>query len=238
MLNYKYDVLEIPFNAEEKLIIATDNSGSIGMKPLDEVSIDYETVSYYAFRVAYMECIAAGGDPFSVILHNFNDENVWNALIKGINKGCQEVGLENISITGSTETNFKLNQSAIGLVVLGRKRTQTDKKFNPQKAEIAIIGKPLVGKAVVDEASMIAPLSLYKELSKLPDLGLIYPISSKGIKDAVSKQINQTINYPKNLDVKASSGPATSFLIIYDAKISRLIQTKAKNYIQMVETLN
>ncbi|MFL6559685.1 MAG: ATP-binding protein, partial [Bacillus sp. (in: firmicutes)] len=63
------DIVRIPFNGEDSLIIACDNSGAIGMKEHDLVRVPYETVAYYAFRVAVMECIAAGGVPISVLLH-------------------------------------------------------------------------------------------------------------------------------------------------------------------------
>src|SRR5699024_11435913 len=103
--------------------------GEIGMNDLDEVQVKNLTDSDYAFRVAYMECCASGSTPFSIILHNFNDQTVWNELIEGINFGLAEVNLNNIPITGSTETNFALNQSALGLVILGKKKIQTEKKF-------------------------------------------------------------------------------------------------------------
>ena len=68
-----------------------------------------------------MECIAAGGKPFSVVLHNFCGNDSWGELVKGIEKGLKELNLQDVSITGSTESNFHLQQSAIGLVVLGEK---------------------------------------------------------------------------------------------------------------------
>lgn len=237
MLNYCYDAEEILMN-EEVIVVAADNSGSIGMKELDDVKVSYETVSYYTFRVAYMECIAAGGNPFAIVLHNFNDEDVWHQLIKGINKGLKEVNLENIPITGSTETNFKLNQSALGLVVLGKKTYEKKNKVRPKQLELAIIGKPLVGQAVIDEQEKVAPLSLYKELSEISGVDLIYPISSKGIKYTIDRQVNQEITYPKHLDITASSGPGTSFLIVYDTKISQLIKQKTSDYLQMIHTLS
>src|SRR5699024_11623459 len=112
---------------------------------------NYQTVSYYAFRVAYMECVAAGGTPFSIILHNFNDQTVWNELIEGINLGLAEVNLKNIPITGSTETNLALNQSALGLVILGKKKIKTEKNYNLEIAKLDVIGKALVEQDLLEE---------------------------------------------------------------------------------------
>ena len=96
----------------------------------------------------------------------------------------------------------------------------------------------LVGQAVIDEQDKVAPLSLYRELSETSGVNLIYPISSKGIKHAIDRQVNQLITYPNHLDITASSGPGTSFLIVYDTKISQLIKQKTTDYLQMVHTLS
>ena len=237
MYKFKHDVLEIPINNDDTLVIASDNSGAIGMKALDEVKVNYQTVSYYAFRVAYMECVAAGGTPFSIILHNFNDQTVWNELIEGINFGLAEVNLNNIPITGSTETNFALNQSALGLVVLGKKKIQMEKKFNPEIAKLAVIGKPLVGQELLDDESSVAPLSLYKKLATLQGVGLIRPISSKGIKYEIERQVSHSIDSPNELDIEKSSGPSTSFLVIYDTDIHSVITDMAGKHIQLINTL-
>ena len=41
------DVITIPINGEESLIIASDNSGAIGMKEQDHVHVSYETIAYF-----------------------------------------------------------------------------------------------------------------------------------------------------------------------------------------------
>lgn len=237
MYKFKHDAEEIQFNQDEAIIVATDNSGAIGMKPLDTVQIDYKTMSYYAFRVAYMECVAAGGEPFSVIIHNFNDEMVWDELISGITLGLKEVGLANISITGSTETNFRLDQSALGIVILGKKARKKNTFVNAESLEMGIIGKPMVGQAVKDNEKSVAPLRLYDNISKMPEVTLIRPISSKGIKYEVDRQINQSFTYPTDLDICKSAGPATCFLVIYDSKIHDTIKELAGEHLQMIEPI-
>ena len=51
----------------ETLVLASDNSGGIGLKDMDMVKTPYDIVAYYGFRVAVMECMAAGGAPISVV---------------------------------------------------------------------------------------------------------------------------------------------------------------------------
>src|SRR5699024_11718619 len=105
------DTLIIPFNNQEELVIASDNIGAIWMKPLDEVTTPYYVVSYFGFRVAYMDCVAAGGKSFAISLMNFNGDGVWEELLHGIDKGVKELQINDLPITGSTETNFPLQQS-------------------------------------------------------------------------------------------------------------------------------
>ena len=74
MIHIPSNALIIPWNEEEDLVIAADNSGSIGEKELDDVQVPYDIVSYYAFRVAYMDCVANRGVHYAIVLQSFNDE--------------------------------------------------------------------------------------------------------------------------------------------------------------------
>src|SRR5699024_3543619 len=115
------DTLIIPFNDQEELVIASDNIVAIGMKSLDDVTIPYNVVSYYAFRVVYMDCFEAGVKPFAISLMNFNGDEVWEELLHGIDKGVNELQIHDLPITGSTETNFTLQQSATSITILGKR---------------------------------------------------------------------------------------------------------------------
>jgi hypothetical protein len=222
------DTITIPLNSKEALIIASDNSGGIGMKAEDHVQVSYETVAYYSFRVAAMECIAAGGEPISVVLHNFCGDDSWSELVNGVQKGLAELNLEDIPITGSTESNFHLKQSAVGLVVLGKKPFDkiTDKMFS-NDLKFAIIGKPLVGNEVIDFAQEIVPLSTFREVSNLQD-SMIWPVGSKGILSEFnqmfpSKEFTKEM-LETNLDVLKSSGPATCFIVAFEQNQEEVIK--------------
>src|SRR4051812_37735390 len=116
----KRDILVVPMNEWESLVISSDNSGGVGLKEKDIVRTPYEVVAYYGFRVAAMECMAAGGVPLSVVVHNFCGDDSWEALLRGVNRGLAEMGMMTVSITGSTESNFTMLQSALGMVVFGK----------------------------------------------------------------------------------------------------------------------
>ncbi|MDR7077568.1 hypothetical protein J2Y03_002592 [Neobacillus niacini] len=228
------DVITIPINGDESLIIASDNSGAIGMKEHDQVHVSYQTVAYFSFRVAVMECIAAGGKPFSVVLHNFCGNDSWGELVKGIEKGLEELNRQDVSITGSTESNFHLQQSAIGLVVLGKKHVDKQNELHiSSHHKFAVIGSPLVGNEVVDFANQVVPLLTFLEVSKLKDV-ITWPVGSKGILTELN-QIFPTKVFTKdrleiNLDVIKSSGPSTCFIIVYDQDQEDEIKRLAAGY--------
>lgn len=206
------DALVIPINQHDCLVIATDNSGAIGMKEQDFVKVAYETVGYFSFRVAVMECLATGAKPMAVVIQNFCGNKEWSKLVAGVEKGIAEMGLEGVQITGSTESNFPLVQSVVGLNVIGVKSLDDKKETNFEK--VALIGMPLVGNEVIENVNEVAPLSLFYQISQLVDC-VVWPVGSKGVGHELKRmgldafEVSGEINYSK------SGGPATSFLVGY-----------------------
>ncbi|MDR7235639.1 ATP-binding protein [Neobacillus drentensis] len=222
------DIVTIPFNGVDSLIVACDNSGAIGMKEDDLVQVPYETVAYYAFRVAVMECIAAGGEPIAVLLHNFCGNEPWDELVSGIEKGISELKLFDVRISGSTESNFSLLQSAVGLVVLGKKSiAPTTEITYSNQLKFAIIGRPLVGNEVIEHKEDVVPLSVFQEVSKVNDV-MIWPVGSKGILYEInqmfpSQEFSQEMII-SNVDILKSAGPSTCFLTVFRSDQEETIQ--------------
>lgn len=233
------DVISIPFQDKESLIIASDNSGAIGMKEHDHVQVSYETVGYFSFRVAAMECIAAGGEPVSVILQNFCGNESWSALVNGIQKGLTELNRKDVMITGSTESNFHLRQSAVGLSVLGRK--PVDKKTElvySEQLQLAVIGLPLVGNEVIEQHEKVVPLSLFQKICNLKEV-MVWPVGSKGILFELNQMFpNQRITPDRlrtMIDVLKSSGPATCFIVVYHPVQEEEIRQLTSEYFHSIK---
>lgn len=225
------DALTIPINDKESLVIATDNSGGIGMKEQDLVKVAYDTVGYFSFRVAMMECIAAGGRPIAVVLQNFCGDEEWSKLVSGIEKGITELGLEGIQVTGSTESNFPLVQSVVGLNVIGLQSNDNSKK-QLEKCKVALIGLPLVGEEVIFQADDVAPLSLFYHLSLLEDT-VVWPVGSKGVQHELQRLgftgDSDEINFQK------SGGPSTSFLVVYPPKVEQKVRDLSGKYFHFIK---
>ncbi|MBK5499278.1 ATP-binding protein [Peribacillus sp. TH14] len=225
------DSLILPFTESQSLVVSCDNSGGIGLKEKDLVQVPYEVVGYFSFRVAVMECLAAGGSPMTVVLHNFCGDEAWDALKIGVMKGMDEIGLD-LSITGSTESNMPLLQSALGLMVIGKRRNERVMKPILQR-KMALIGKPLVGEEVMKQQEWIAPLSLYKSLCELEEVQVL-PVGSKGIAnewkhldpngEGVSAHIRSQV------DIEKSSGPSTCFLIAYPEHLEDEIKLQSGSF--------
>lgn len=233
----KRDVAVIPFDARLELVVACDNSGGIGTKPHDIVAVSYSTVSYYSFRVAYMECVSAGAVPFSVVLYNFCGNDALGSLMEGIEKGIGELGLEDLAITGSTETNFSLNQSAVGMTVIGRreKKKEVPLRFT-ERTKVAVIGKPLVGKEVIEYGGDVAPLRLFQWFSRQEKVLAILPVGSKGILYELRRLFAVGIlQFSCELDLKKSAGPSTCFIVVYDETAEDIIRKQSGRLYQPVQ---
>lgn len=223
------DALTIPFGDSSSLVIACDNSGGIGMKEKDVVTVPYDVTAYYSFRVAVMECMAAGAAPLTVVLHNFCGDDAWQELVRGIHRGMDEVGIQ-MPITGSTESNMELVQSALGILVIGKK--ENHRKDRPEiHRKIAVIGKPLVGEEVMVQSELVAPLSLFKWCAEQAEVRAL-PVGSKGIayewKQLNSEEVPDEI--ASQVDVLKSSGPSTCFLLSYPEHMETVLKQKCGDY--------
>jgi hypothetical protein len=219
----KRDFSIIPLSEHQSLLIAADNSGAIGMKDLDTVKTSYDIVAYYSFRVAFMECLSGGGKPISVVLHNFCSDESWDSIMSGVQKGLKEAGYPDIKVTGSTESNFHLLQSALGLVVIGlMDGPYVEPTFSVNKKKFAVIGSPLVGEAVLSESHQVIPLNLFQELCALNGTEIL-PVGSKGILHELktildSPQITKD-NVRCEVDLLKTSGPSTCILMAFPSEL-------------------
>lgn len=204
------------------LIIAADNSGAVGNKQDDIVRVPYETVGYFSARVALMECVAAGGEPFAAILHNFSGDDAWLLLCDGVKQAVAEIGCT-LELTGSTESNFVMNQSATGVVIIGRHVRNID-QFDRNTVRYGVIGKPLVGTEVLENPDDVASLAIFKKINSMPGVESVIPVGSKGIRHELEQITGKSFECGLNLE--KSSGPATCFIIaVQETAVEAVEQT-------------
>lgn len=103
-------------------IVTTDNSGGIGEKPGDIVAAPDHVTAYFAARVALLEQWASHAEPVTIVIHNFSGSASWDKYVAGVTDLFQEAGLVVPKISGSTETNMELVQSAMAVTMIGEKK--------------------------------------------------------------------------------------------------------------------
>ncbi|MCA1058612.1 ATP-binding protein [Rossellomorea aquimaris] len=226
------DVLSVTINEEDELIIASDCSGGIGTKTDDVVRVDPEVVGYFSFRVAAMECLAVGACLRTVQLMNFTSDAVWEKYTQGVRKGLSELDLEDVPITGSSESNFSLNQSALGVTCIGIRKKES-RQVSRGRLSYALIGTPLVGDEVLRQKSSVAPLALFKKCIEHPSIFDLLPVGSKGVRHELSVITGKPLT-EKDVsslhDLEKSSGPATSFIIAFQSEEEPAVRKLTESY--------
>lgn len=191
-------------------IVTTDNSGGIGEKPNDVVAVPDRLTGYFAARVALLEQWAASADPVSVLIHNFSGEASWASYVAGVEDVFLESNLVVPEISGSTETNMQLMQSAVAVTMIGKQRVVEE----VAELEWYVYGTPLVGNEVLEKSNEIASLRLMKEALDSRLILKIWPVGSKGILAEYKRLMgNPHIGIETDVDIHSSAGPSTSVLL-------------------------
>ena len=194
-------------------VVTTDNSGGIGEKPHDFVAVPDQVTSYFAARVVLLEQWAAHADPISVLIHNFTGQDSWHSYVAGVEDVFREAEFEIPVITGSTETNMQLMQSAVAVTMIGKQRLVGE----AGELEWYVYGAPLVGNEVLERSREIASLRLIKEAMDGGLIRKIWPVGSGGILAEYRRLTgNPQIKIETDVDIHLSAGPSTSVLLGID----------------------
>lgn len=191
-------------------VVTTDNSGGIGEKAHDLVAVPDQVTAYFAARVTLLEQWAAHADPVSVLIHNFTGSDSWTAYLKGVEDIFRESNLDVPIITGSTETNMELMQSAVAVTMIGKQRLLEE----VGELEWYVYGTPLVGNEVLERPGEMASLRLIKEAMDSCLIRKIWPVGSKGILVEYRRLMGDPhVEIEADVDIHSSAGPSTSVLI-------------------------
>ncbi|MFC0522742.1 ATPase [Pontibacillus salicampi] len=225
----------LPLDETYNLVITSDNAANIGEQQLDQIKAPYSIVALSLCRVAIMEGMALGGVPVAALLFNFSDHKVWDVFVEAIQNMTASLGYS-VPITGSTETNFPLPQSAFGLSIISKVPKHASFQRNtPNHAAFAVIGEPLVGEEVLTKQEDMAPLRLFQQLLNNEHVYEILPVGSRGIEQELNTvlednhlPLDRTIMAEVN--VQKSAGPSSCFIISYNKEREEEIQLISGNY--------
>jgi hypothetical protein len=191
-------------------IITTDNSGGIGEKIGDHISVPDKVTSHFAARVALLEQWAANAEPVTVLIHNFSGSKSWEKYVQGVEDLFREAGLKIPTITGSSETNMDLIQSAVAVTMIGKK--------NPAPMHDNIqwftYGTPLVGNEVTEHLNKIANLRKIREAMDIGVIEKLWPVGSRGILAEVKEMMrSDELSVESIVDLNKSAGPSTVVIV-------------------------
>ena len=193
------------------LIITTDNSGGVGEKTADVIQAPDQITAYFSARVALLEQWAAHAEPIAVLIHNFSGSSSWDAYVKGINMLFIEAGLRTPEISGSSETNMTLMQSALAVTIIGQKGIVP----SSEPSKWFTYGYPLVGNEVLDYPEKVASMQKLNDAREMGLLQELWPVGSQGILHEVQVLTGHAdVKIATELDFTTSAGPSTVVLLL------------------------
>jgi hypothetical protein len=208
----KRDILITPLGEDIKLITATDCSGAVGENRLDIVNVPNEILAYFTARVAFMEVMSVDAKPVFYTVSNFINDG-YEHIHKGIKALLNELDIKDIQHITSSETNFEMVQSALGISVSGILNKEISDCTD--SLSFACVGWPLVGNEVVENPEKILSASMFARLANDEKAVQILPVGSKGIAYKLKEVFDITAQSSK-VDLYKSAGPSTCVILGYN----------------------
>lgn len=147
-------------------------------------------------------------------------EDTGKRIINGIKNALQPLNFDlNNIISGSTEENFPVTVTGVGITIIGIIDKNNWKKPTTEKGLIVVlVGMPKFGDEVLSDKSSIMNI---EELLKLKEKGYIKEILPVGSKEilyeleqmANTNNINFKLEDEQSINLKKSGGPSTCVIV-------------------------
>ena len=115
------DILLFQLPNRQVLVIGCDSAGGIGPKLLDKLKVSGYILGKFTARAALMEVLAVGASPLCVVdALGVEPYPLGKEILEGIREEAKLAGLDpELAVTGSTEKNIVVEQTGIGVTVIG-----------------------------------------------------------------------------------------------------------------------
>lgn len=211
------DFTLLPVSPENTLVIACDSCGGVGDKPGDVVQVPPEITGKFTCRVAAMEVMSTGAVPSLVIdTLAVEWEPTGRRIMAGIEAFLEEAGLPLVPLNGSTEENFPMQQTGMGITVIGQVHPQKLQSGVAESGQLLVaVGIPKVGNEIQHPHDPeILAIKDFITLRNHPGVADIIPVGSRGIEAEalLLAQINGlSLKWQENcpLPLDKTAGPAT-----------------------------
>jgi selenophosphate synthetase-related protein len=216
------DVLLVRIDADRLLAVTCDSAGAVGSKPQDEIKASPELVGKLTTRVALMELLSIGADPIAISgTFSAEPKPTGDLLIRGIREEVRNARIGELRIVCSSEKNFKVKQTGIGITAIGLISKSQVKIGRCQGGdEVIAVGEPAVGREVIraEKKRSIANTLDVLRLRKKPFVHELIPVGSKGILHETNVMAKGSglvfeASVPGHGSFEKSAGPATVLLL-------------------------
>jgi len=201
------------------ITIACDSCAGVGALDCDIVKSSGYFAGYRTAFVPLIETLAIGAKP--LLLTNtlsVSGDDYGAQIICGIKDAARDAGIFDANaITGSTEENFKIAVTSLGVTVIGEMPKNTLPKAITHDYSLYLAGLPKVGSDVIACPDAILSFDAIKYLKASKLVHDVLPVGSKGIAfettqmcDVLGAHFKPDKHIP--IDLFASAGPATCAL--------------------------
>ncbi len=213
------DVLLFQLAHDEILVIGCDSAGGIGPNPLDKIKVSGFTLGKFTARTALMEVLAINATPVCIVdTLGVAPKPTGASILSGIRSEAKKAGLDpKLAVTGSTEKNIIVEQTGIGVTVIGTCSRLKLKIGTSLPGDVVVaLGNPSVGNEVLpaEKERKIVDTTDILKIRELAYVHEVIPVGSTGIAHelktlAQGSKLNYTIVKQQEVDVNKSAGPAT-----------------------------
>lgn len=241
------DILLFEFPNNQILVVACDSSGGIGPKSLDKLKVSGYILGKFTARAALMEVISAGATPLCIVdALGVEPCPLGAEILAGIREEAALAGLDpDQAVTGSTEKNIIVEQTGIGVTVIGTCQKEQLKIGTSQPDDIvAAIGLPSVGAQVLPAESegKIAETTDLITLQNLAFIHEIIPVGSTGVLHelqtiAQGAKLSYILTEQTGVDIHKSAGPSTVLLVTLPKDKLAALQKNTTKPVNVIATL-
>jgi len=232
-INTLRDIRLFRLDKKRILVVSCDSAGAIGPKPIDRIRVSGYVVGKFTARVALMEALSVGALPFCVVVTlSVEPKPTGTEVLRGIRSELSYASLRPPTMLQSTEKNFQVKQTGVGVTVLSFASPQSLRIKKCKRGDVVMaIGMPLLGKEVLaaERQKEISTTRDVRRLLKIPFVHEIIPVGSHGIlKEARTLARDSRLRFRLgsefDFDVAKSAGPATVTLIALPSSKSKLLR--------------
>lgn len=216
------DVSIFEINNDSVMVVGCDSAGGIGPKPLDKIKVSGYTLGRFTARVALMEVLALRATPVCLTdTLSVEPDPTGSEILEGIKTELKLAQLdESLIVIGSTEKTVAVEQTGIGVTVVGLTPKNRLKIASSKPDDLIIaVGRPSVKDEVLpaEERGEIADLEDLLKLMSCDFVHDLIPVGSQGIAHEVNVLANDSGLCAKlelsEIEAKKSAGPATALVV-------------------------